>query len=132
MNLSKTEFFIIPLIRDICSAFEKENINYCHWKSNYAINLSLNGTNDLDLLVSHNDKQAFISILSNFGFKLALNDPEYQFPGIMDFYGYDNIADKWIHIHAHYRLILGHDATKNYHLVYRETISGISCSSGVI
>ena len=116
MNLSKKEFFILPLIRDICSAFEKENINYCHWKSNCAINLSLNGTNDLDLLVSRNDIQVFVSILSNFGFKLTLNKPESQIPGIMDFYGYDNIADVIVHVHAHFQLIVGHDSTKNYHL----------------
>ena len=39
-----------------------------------------------------------------------------QMPSVLDYYGYDARADKIIHVHAHFQLILGHDMTKNYRL----------------
>ena len=37
-------------------------------------------------------------------------------PGVVDFLGFDLEAEKWIHVHAHFKLIIGHDMSKNYHL----------------
>jgi thymidylate kinase len=42
--------------------------------------------------------------------------PAQQVPGILDYYGYDPGADRLVHVHAHYQLVLGQDVTKNYHL----------------
>jgi hypothetical protein len=39
-----------------------------------------------------------------------------QLPGVLDYYGYDWEAQRFVHVHAHYQLILGHGATKNYHI----------------
>jgi hypothetical protein len=37
-------------------------------------------------------------------------------PGVVSYYGYDKASDTLVHVHAHFQLVLGHDATKNYRL----------------
>ncbi len=103
-------------IFNICQALAKENITYCHWKSNNALDRSASGDNDLDLLVSRADEPRFTEVLSRLGFKHVTAPAEKDMPGVLNYYGYDEEADKLIHVHAHYQLIVGHDMTKNYRL----------------
>jgi len=104
------------LVTRLCKALKDEKINYCHWKSNSALDRSASGENDLDLLVSRVDSQRFIDILIQLEFKEAFSPKEEQLPGIRDFYGYDQKADRLIHAHVHFQLVLGHDLSKNYHI----------------
>jgi hypothetical protein len=107
---------VLHTIQQLCHELETENINYCHWKSNNAIDRSASGDNDLDLLVSRAHVTKFIEILYRLGFKLGKAPVEKQMPGVQDYFGYDQDADKLIHVHAHYQLIAGHDMTKNYRI----------------
>jgi hypothetical protein len=66
--------------------------------------------------VSRADGPRFTKLLHRLGFKQAKAPAEKQMPGVLDYYGYDEEADRLIHVHAHYQLILGHDLTKNYRL----------------
>jgi thymidylate kinase len=100
----------------LCEILMTERIDYCHWKSNAAIDRSASGENDLDLLVSRIDAQRFMEILYRLGFKEVQVIREEQLPGIRDFYGYDETAGRLVHVHAHFQLVLGHDLSKNYHL----------------
>ena len=104
------------LVARLCKALKAENINYCHWKSNAAIDRSASGENDLDLLVSREDARRFIEILVNLEFKEACSSDGQQLPGTRDFYGFDREADRIIHAHVHFQLVLGHDFSKNYHI----------------
>lgn len=106
----------LELVLKLCETLEAEKINYCHWKSNAALDRSANGENDLDLLVSREDSQKFVEILFRLNFKEALADRSEQLPGIRDYYGYDEHSDRLVHVHAHFRLVLGHDLSKNYHI----------------
>lgn len=106
----------LHLIRRLCQALAAKRIAYCHWKSNNVLDRSASGDNDLDLLVSRADIPRFTGILYGLGFKQAEAPAEKQMPGVLDYYGYDEEADRLIHVHAHYQLILGHDMTKNYRL----------------
>ena len=106
----------LNLVNDLCNALREEEINYCHWKSNNALDRSANGDNDLDLLVSRGDATRFSEILFRLGFMQAKAPPDKQMPGVLDYFGYDEQADKWVHVHAHYQLIMGHDTTKNFRL----------------
>jgi thymidylate kinase len=115
-NMPKERFAVLPLVRRLCRELETENILYCHWKSNNALDRSASGDNDLDLLVSRANEPRFTEILSRLGFKQAQAPAEKQMPGVLDYYGYDDEADKFVHIHLHYQLIGGHDTTKNYRL----------------
>jgi len=106
----------LDLIVKLCNALADEEINYCHWKSNAALDRSASGENDLDLLVSHIHKQRFTEILCGLDFKEALSSNEDELPGVRDYYGYDLKTGRLIHVHAHFQLILGSDLSKNYRL----------------
>ena len=114
------ETLVPGLIRNLCDELNTHQVSYCHWKSNAALDRSACGDNDLDLLVSRKDVGHFNEILYRLGFKLAHDAAERQMPGVLDYYGYDCESDRLIHVHAHYQLVIGHDATKNYRLPIEE------------
>lgn len=113
-SLSEENSPALHTIQQLCHELAMENISYCHWKSNNALFRSASGDNDLDLLVSRADVTRFTELLYRLGFKLAEAPAEKQMPGVQDYFGYDAEADKLIHVHAHYQLVIGHDMTKNY------------------
>lgn len=110
----------LGLIRQLCDQLNTNGIRYCHWKSNAALDRSASGENDLDLLVSRIDIQRFNEILYRLDFKQASNRSDHSIPGVVDYYGCDSESHRLVHAHAHYQLILGHDATKNYHIPIEE------------
>jgi thymidylate kinase len=101
---------------NLCASLNMEGVNYCHWKSNAALDRSASGENDLDLLVSKTDSACFIKTLYQMGFIEAFSPAWEKLPGVRDFYGYDGQVDRLIHVHAHFQLVLGHDLSKNYRL----------------
>ncbi len=105
----------VALVQELCEALESEGVGYCHWKSNAFLDRSRTGKNDLDLLVRRADSELFTAIVHRLGFKQAEN-PARSLPGVLNYYGYDSAAESFIHIHAHYQLIVGDDLTKNYRL----------------
>lgn len=111
---------VLNVVARFCKALKQENINYCHWKSNLALDRSASGENDLDILIDRADVQRFTEILYRLGFKQAIAPVDQQMPGVLDYYGYDSDADRLVHVHTHYQLILGHDRTKNYRLPIEE------------
>jgi thymidylate kinase len=106
----------LDLVRKLCETLRNEGLLYCHWKSNAMLDDSATGENDLDLLVCRSDVGLFTEILYRFGFKEARVHQSRQIPGVLHYYGYDACSDRFVHVHAHYQLILGDDMTKNYHL----------------
>jgi thymidylate kinase len=121
----------LKIIRDLCESLEQNSINYCHWKSNTAINRSACGENDLDLLVSRKDIGNFLDILSHLGFKKAEVYSKFELPGISDYYGLDPQTGKLIHAHVHVQLTLGHDATKNYRIPIEEQYLASASKKGL-
>ena len=107
---------VLSLIRKLCQLLATERISYCHWKSNNALDRSASGDNDLDLLVSPADGPRFEALLIQLGFKQAKAPAEKEMPGVLDYFGYEAEADRLIHVHLHYQLVLGHDMSKNYRL----------------
>jgi thymidylate kinase len=106
----------LDLVFKLCNALAVEEIDYCHWKSNSALDRSASGDNDLDLLVSRIHAQHFAEILHGLGFKETFLPRADQLPGVRDYYGYDQKTGKLVHVHAHFQLILGNDLSKNYRL----------------
>ncbi len=104
----------IALVRDLCAALEADGVRYCHWKSNAFLDRSRTAENDLDLLVARADEDRFAEIMHRLGFKLAWGPS--PLPGVLDFYGYDAEAERLVHVHAHYQLIVGDDLTKSYRI----------------
>jgi len=121
----------LKLIRRFCESLDQEGINYCHWKSNAALDRSAQGKNDLDLLVKRSDAARFTEILSRYGFKETFNPAGLKLPGIVNFYGYDHEAEKFVHAHVHYQLVMGHDLNKNVHLPIEEPYLATAFRNGL-
>ena len=106
----------LGLVFRLCQTLTTEEIDYCHWKSNEALTRSASGENDLDLLVSRADAERFTRILFQLGFREAQESAKTKLPGILNYYGYDVAADRIVHAHVHYQLVLGNDLSKNYRI----------------
>ncbi|HEX6268590.1 MAG TPA: nucleotidyltransferase family protein, partial [Anaerolineales bacterium] len=114
--LPQMSYSVLPIVQELCHALRTENIDYCHWKSNNMLERSASGDNDLDLLINRADGTRFSEVLFRLGFKQVEAPTEKQMPGVLDYFGFDQQAEKWVHVHAHYQLIMGHDMTKNFRL----------------
>lgn len=95
-------------------------VRYCHFKSNDMLLKSMDGRNDLDLLVHRGDAQRFLAVLARLGFKRALAPAGRDHPGVAHYYGLDIDSGLLVHVHAHFQLVVGDDATKNYRLPIEE------------
>jgi thymidylate kinase len=104
----------LGLVRTLCATLEEHGILYCHWKSNWELDRSASGDNDLDLLVSSRDAHRFTTVLGQLGFKQARGRSAQRFPGILHHYGLDPGSGRLVHVHAHHHLVIGDDMTKNY------------------
>ena len=110
----------IPLVVRLARELADAGVVYCHWKSNEALHLSETGENDLDLLVGRRHVRSFVEVLSRCGFSRVERRGTPRVPGMDHYFGYDSEADRFVHIHAHFQLVLGHDRTKNYRLPIEE------------
>ncbi len=120
------------LIHSLCQELNQSGVRYCHWKSNANIEKSLSGDGDLDLLVHRQDIQVFNQILMGLGFKEAEVPASRRIPGIRDYYGYDPRLKELVHVHAHFQLTVGHDATKKIHLNIEEDYLTLTTLKGLI
>lgn len=114
----------LELVTRLCEALERAEVRYCHWKSNQALDRSASGENDLDLLVAASGVGRFEEVLLDLGFKEALEPARKRFPGVGHWFGLDAPSGKLVNVHAHSRLVVGDDATKNYRLPIEEPYLG--------
>lgn len=113
---------MLTLIGKLFEALNTEGVTYCHWKSNAFLAAAIEGEDDLDLLVSGASRATFLAVLQQLGFKEALTaERSAHIPGIHDYYGYDRTNPRLVHVHAHDKLILGQDFTKNYHIPFENS-----------
>jgi thymidylate kinase len=118
----------ISIVRELCVELAAAGVEYCHWKSNAFLDRSLSGENDLDLLVRRRDWTSFGATLGRLGFKLVASPR--ALPGVTSYYGYDADADRLVHVHAHYQLVVGDDLTKNYRLPLEDALLDSTTSDG--
>lgn len=107
---------VLGLVARLCAELEAEQVAYCHWKSNEAIHRSMIGDNDLDLLVARPDRDRFLQVLARLGFKAAALPGPREVPAVVHYYGLDAPSGRLVHVHAHFRLVVGDDTTKNFWL----------------
>lgn len=105
----------VALVRELCAALDAAGVRQCHWKSNAFLDRSRTAENDLDLLIARADSGRFASVLHRLGFKRVLSRWG-GLPGVSSYYGFDEEADRLVHVHAHYQLVVGDDLTKNYRI----------------
>ena len=106
----------LELVVELCRRLSEAGVSYCHWKSNEAIDRSASGENDLDLLIARPDAQRFDRTLADLGFKAARPTASREVPGLIDHYGVDGPSGRFVHVQAHYQLVLGDDMTKNFRI----------------
>ena len=122
----------IPLIRKLCDTLNAQRISYCQWKSNWKLHRWLSGEGDLDLLIDRADAQRFVGLIQGLGFKQAEPSSDRIVPGILNFYGFDQEACKFVHLHVHYQLVIGNDLTKNFHLPIEQLYLDSVTHTGII
>ena len=107
---------VLPLLDGLAQALEARGLAYCQWKGNWKRERWARGQGDLDLLVDPAEAAPFRALLGEAGFKPALPLPERQIPGIESCFGFDPQQRRLVHLHVHYRLILGAYWTTRYRI----------------
>src|SRR3990172_4956487 len=97
----------LEILSELFQALNAAGIRYCFWKSTHGLDDALRGEGDLDLLVDRSDATRLRAMISDRDFKPFLSAPQRQFPAVEDYLGFDRRAGRIVHLHLHYRVIIG-------------------------
>lgn len=111
-----------PGLVEVLHEFRQEQVSYCYWKSSRRLHAVFAGEGDVDLLVARNDQHRVQVILLARDFKLFPSVADRDHPETMSFFGYDERGGQLIHIHLHFRLIVGESLLKNYRIPWEEVL----------
>jgi len=104
------------LIQRLGEALAEVGVPYCQWKGHRRRHRWATGAGDIDLLVDPASAPAFTAVLGRLGFQPALAPPAEQIPGVESFFGYDPQVAKVLHVHVHYRLVVGRPWATHFRL----------------
>lgn len=107
------------LIDCLIDEFNSNDINYCHWKSNFHLAGAVSGDGDLDLLVDRKSMPQAIAILSRMGFKAATVRRGPAEPTISHYYGYDFTTGQYVHVHLFSSVLTGESFVKGHLLPFQ-------------
>lgn len=113
---------MLEISRQLIEQMNSNKINYCHFKSNEHLYAGLSGETDLDILVSFEDKDIFERLLTDIDFKQFEPVKIGEYPGVVNWYGFDRTTGRFIHLHIHYQLVTGKGLLKDYILPWSELI----------
>ncbi len=112
----------LALLQMVLGDFHGQAVSYCYWKSSKRIQSVLAGEGDLDLLIARHDQHRAQAILLGRGFKLFPSVAMRDHPAILSYLGYDEPSGRLIHLHLHFRLIVGERLHKNYRIPWETEI----------
>jgi thymidylate kinase len=112
----------LGVVRELCRRLQDAGVAYCHWKSNEHLRPAALGETDLDLLVERQSASRTAGVLSELGYKRMAAVPARSYVGIEDYLALDHPSGKLVHVHLHYRLILGEKFLKGHRLPWEERI----------
>ena len=112
----------LPLLIEVLQSLQGAGVRYCYWKSRRRLASVLAGDADLDLLIAHADQHAARRALGTCGLKAFPDATSRKHPAIESFLGYDKASGRLIHVHAHFRLVLGPRLLKTYRLPVEDQI----------
>jgi hypothetical protein len=95
------------LLSQVARGLEARGVSYCQWKGHWSAHRWSSGSADVDLLVDHAAMVEFRQLMDHLGFKRGLPPGERQIPGIESYVGHDPAIARLLHLHVHYRLLLG-------------------------
>ncbi len=107
---------------EVLGEFHRQKVSYCYWKSSRRLDAAFAGEGDIDLLVQSQDQHRVQAILLELDFKLFPSVTDRDHPGMLSFLGYDERSGQLIHIHLHFRLLLGESLLKNYRMPWEEVL----------
>ncbi len=113
---------VVVLVDRLVWELGNSAVRYCHWKSNRQLSSALAAEDDLDLLISIDDKPTAEVIFLKLGFKQFIQVPTKHFNGIADFIGFDAASGRLVHLHTHYCLTLGDHRLKGYRLPWENRV----------
>jgi hypothetical protein len=113
---------ILSILRTVLDDFHREAISYCYWKSVRRIQSVLAGDGDLDLLIARHDQHRARTILLGHGYKLFPSVAVRDHPAIESYLGYDQPSGRLVHLHLHFRLVVGERLHKNYRIPWETEI----------
>ena len=95
------------LVEQLGDALRDERVACLQWKGNWKRNRWMSGEGDIDLLVDRPGEARFRSVLTTLGFRRADPPPQSAIAGIESYFGLDLVTGRLIHVHVHYRLVIG-------------------------
>lgn len=95
-----------------------ESVNYCHWKSNFALAHGEDGDGDLDLLVDRPELPRARAILNELGFREALVPHGPRTPGVWHYFGCDPTTGALVHVHLFSGVLTGESFVKSHRLPF--------------
>jgi thymidylate kinase len=104
------------LLHRLAAALDAQQVPYCQWKGHWSAHRWTTGRGDIDLLVDHRSTAAFRSIAAQLGFKPAAPSGGRVILGVESYFGHDPEVDRLLHLHVHYRLVLGEYWKTTYHI----------------
>jgi thymidylate kinase len=101
----------VNLLLKLSEALTQDDISCRRRDSDTAFDGSAEGDgDDVDLLVNRPDLLRIAVVLHRFGFKRTKPPADKRLSGVLDFCGYDEEADKLIHVRVHVPRSVGHQA----------------------
>ena len=97
-------------------ALEEAGVVHCHFKSNEHLVAGLAGRTDLDVLVDRRHARTAQTVLAEVGYKRFQSRLAAAYPAVEDYLGFDEETARLIHVHVHYRLVVGEPHLKSYQL----------------
>lgn len=110
------------LLLTILREFNRQHVSYCYWKSSRRVGAALSGESDLDLLIARRDQHRSQAILLKQGAKRFLDVAGRDHPAVSSYLGYDEPSGRLVHLHLHFRLVVGEKLLKNWRLPWEDTI----------
>lgn len=109
-------------INEILNEFEKNGVNYCHFKSNQHLKKNYIGNSDFDILISPENKAQCDAILTTFNCKKFEPVGIGNYPGVENWYVFDEDIGVIFHFHIHYQLATGKQFVKDYILPWSDIV----------
>ena len=110
------------LLESVLSGFHRRAVSYCYWKSTLRLQRVFAGDGDVDLLIARHDQHRAQAIVLELNFKLCPSVGDRDHPAVVSYLGYDDPSGLLIHLHLHFRLIIGEPLLKNYQIPWEEAL----------
>ncbi len=102
------------LVDRLVESFNRNAVDYCHWKSNLSLAQAMSGEQDLDFFVDRKSLPKATTILMELGFKAAVVRWGSNTPGIFHYYGFDPQNGKIFHVHLFSSILTGESFVKGH------------------